>query len=65
MPIYEYQCASCDEVTERECRMSERPKRVRCTECGSMRTHQIISDTSFQLLGTGWYATDYKGKGRK
>ena len=66
MPIYEYQCASCGELTERECnKISERPVRIRCASCSSMRTRPIISGTSFHLKGGGWYATDYKGKGRK
>ncbi len=65
MPLYEYECRTCGEVTERECKASERPVRVKCSSCTSMRTFQIISSNSFQLKGSGWYVTDYKGKGRK
>ena len=64
MPTYEYQCSSCEEVTERERAIEDRKKRVKCSHCGSMRTHLIISRNAFQLLGSGWYVTDYKGKGK-
>ncbi|HLH78256.1 MAG TPA: zinc ribbon domain-containing protein [Candidatus Binataceae bacterium] len=56
MPIYEYQCERCGvfEVTQR---ITEDPLK-RCPTCKG-RVHRLISNTSFMLKGTGWYATDY------
>lgn len=61
MPIYEYQCSKCGvfEVTQR---ITEDPLK-KCPSCRS-KVHKLISNTSFQLKGTGWYVTDYgRGKG--
>src|SRR5262245_21173041 len=60
MPIYEYKCESCGEVTERLQKMSDKPLK-KCPKCGG-KVDKIISRTSFQLKGSGWYVTDY-GKG--
>ena len=60
MPIYEYQCDACGAVTERLQKMSDAPLR-KCPKCGG-KVEKIISRTSFQLKGSGWYVTDY-GKG--
>jgi putative FmdB family regulatory protein len=63
MPIYEYQCSRCGlfEVTQR---VSE-PVLKRCPKC-STKVTKLISNTSFQLKGSGWYVTDYARKdGRK
>ena len=61
MPIYEYKCSECGvfEVTQR---ITEDPLET-CPTCqGEVR--KLISNTSFQLKGTGWYVTDYgRGKG--
>lgn len=60
MPIYEYQCAKCGtfEVNQR---ITESPLR-RCPSCKAKVT-KLISQTSFQLKGSGWYVTDYASKG--
>ena len=60
MPIYEYQCEKCGpfEVTQR---ITDAPLR-RCPECRS-KVRKLISQTSFQLKGSGWYVTDYASKG--
>ncbi|MDE0355775.1 MAG: zinc ribbon domain-containing protein [Deltaproteobacteria bacterium] len=61
MPIYEYQCSKCGvfEVTQR---ITEDPLK-RCPTC-PRKVQKLISNTSFQLKGTGWYITDYgRGKG--
>ena len=59
MPIYEYQCPKCGEfeVTQR---ITEDPLK-RCPTCKS-KVRKLISNTSFQLKGSGWYATDYAKK---
>jgi len=66
MPIYEYECNKCG-VIEVNQRIIESPL-SRCPHCRG-KVHRLISQTSFQLKGSGWYATDYgkgngKGKGR-
>jgi putative FmdB family regulatory protein len=59
MPIYEYECENCGtfEVTQR---ITEKPLR-RCPTCKG-KVGKLISSTSFQLKGSGWYQTDYAGK---
>ena len=60
MPIYEYQCQQCGEVSEVMQRITEDPLTT-CESCGGP-IKRLISNTSFVLKGTGWYATDYAGK---
>jgi len=62
MPIYEYQCRKCGQFEVMQ-KISERPL-TRCPTCQSKVT-KLISNTSFQLKGTGWYITDYGRKGGK
>lgn len=61
MPIYEYSCQKCGviEVTQR---ITEKPL-AKCPTCKS-KVKKLISNTSFQLKGTGWYVTDYARKGQ-
>lgn len=63
MPIYEYRCQSCGRHMEALQRMSEPALRV-CKHCGAEALEKLVSQTSFQLKGTGWYATDYKSSGK-
>src|SRR5262245_35789632 len=60
MPIYEYQCPRCGvfEVTQR---ITE-DQLQKCPTCRS-KVKKLISNTSFQLKGSGWYVTDYARKG--
>lgn len=60
MPIYEYRCAKCGDFEEMQ-KMSDAPLQ-RCPKCRRKVT-KLISSTSFQLKGTGWYVTDYAKKG--
>jgi putative FmdB family regulatory protein len=62
VPIYEYGCESCGtiEVTQR---ITDKPLR-RCPNCKG-KVSKLISATSFQLKGSGWYVTDYAGKDGK
>lgn len=62
MPIYEYQCAACGEITEKWQKFSEAPLTV-CPRCGGNLT-KLISNCSFHLRGSGWYVTDYAGGSR-
>jgi len=59
MPIYEYQCDKCDKISE-ILQLSSDELPHKCTCGGGL--HKIISQSTFRLKGTGWYATDYKNK---
>ena len=62
MPIYEYECKKCRKVFE-ELQGFNDPPLKKCKECKG-KLEKLISLSSFQLTGTGWYATDYaKGPG--
>lgn len=62
MPIYEYHCQKCGiiEITQK---ITDKAS-SRCPKCKG-RIKKLISHTSFQLKGTGWYATDYARKDNK
>lgn len=59
MPIYEYQCQKCGhfEVTQKITDKSL----SRCPTCKG-KVKKLISNSSFQLKGSGWYITDYARK---
>ena len=59
MPIYEYRCEKCG-VFEETQRITD-PALERCPTC-RRKVRRLISNTSFQLKGGGWYVTDY-GRG--
>jgi putative FmdB family regulatory protein len=61
MPVYEYECQKCGtfETTQR---ITEEPL-SKCPTCKG-KVKKLISNTSFQLKGTGWYITDYARKGK-
>lgn len=63
MPIYEYQCASCGHQLEAFQKISEAPL-TDCPNCHRADLQKLISAAGFQLKGTGWYATDFKNKGK-
>lgn len=63
MPIYEYQCDGCNAVFEVFQKVSDPAPASHA--CGSTQVHRILSNTSFVLKGTGWYATDYGDKSKK
>ncbi len=64
MPIYEYACSGCGHELEAWQKISEKPKKV-CPSCHARKLERLISNTSFQLKGTGWYVTDYAKKDKK
>lgn len=67
MPVYEYECPKCG-TFEFEQRMSEAPLSS-CPSCDKRgeqsSVKRLISSTSFQLKGGGWYKTDYSSNGSK
>jgi len=60
MPIYEYKCTSCGHKKEVLQKMSDAPL-TECPACGKHALTKLISAAGFQLKGSGWYATDFKG----
>ena len=60
MPIYEYRCEKCGHHFEVIQKFSDEPLRI-CTSCKGRLT-KLISQTSFQFKGSGWYVTDYAKK---
>ncbi len=63
MPIYEYQCTACGHQLEAFQKMSEDALK-NCPECHQETLQKLISAAGFQLKGTGWYATDFRNKGK-
>jgi putative FmdB family regulatory protein len=60
MPIYEYRCERCEQLSEFFLRVSD-PHPEACPRCGERGSlKKQISQTSFSLKGEGWYVTDYK-----
>src|SRR6185295_11890113 len=62
MPIYEYRCEHCGDFEEMQ-RITD-PPLSRCPSC-RRKVRRLISSTSFQLKGGGWYVTDYGRAGSK
>ncbi|NIP38883.1 MAG: zinc ribbon domain-containing protein [Candidatus Dadabacteria bacterium] len=63
MPIYEYECEKCGAVFEEFQSFSDEPIK-KCKICKKGKVQKLISLSSFQLTGSGWYSTDYvKGPG--
>ncbi len=60
MPIYEYVCNECGRQFEVIQKFSDDPLKT-CSECKG-KLSKMISQSSFQLKGAGWYVTDYAGK---
>ncbi len=61
MPIYDFQCTSCGHQSEVMRKMSESNTTI-CPHCKAEAFTKMLSAPSFQLSGTGWYATDFKTK---
>ena len=64
MPIYEYQCRSCDHELEALQKMSD-DVLIHCPECNEAALKKKISAAAFKLKGSGWYETDFKNSGAK
>ena len=60
MPIYEYRCDACGSQKEHLQKMSD-PQLTTCPSCGQESYNKLLSAAGFQLKGSGWYATDFKG----
>jgi len=60
MPIYEYRCKKCGKEFEVFQKITA-PDVTSCKFCKGP-VGKLISLSSFNLKGTGWYVTDYGGK---
>lgn len=63
MPIYEYQCATCHHKFDLLQKMNDDPIK-KCPDCSKNTVERLVSAAGFQLKGSGWYATDFKNKGK-
>jgi len=63
VPLYEYQCKKCKHKFEKIQKFSDRPIK-KCPECGGP-LDKIQHAPNVQFKGSGWYVTDYGGKGDK
>ncbi len=62
MPIYAYRCESCGHAKDVLQKISDAPLTV-CPACGADAFRKQVTAAGFQLKGSGWYATDFKGGG--
>ncbi|MGB3069955.1 MAG: FmdB family zinc ribbon protein [Ottowia sp.] len=60
MPIYAYKCSSCGHAKDVLQKMSDAPLTV-CPECGASTFSKQVTAAGFQLKGSGWYVTDFRG----
>ncbi|MGO4823282.1 FmdB family zinc ribbon protein, partial [Cupriavidus sp. 2KB_15] len=63
MPIYAYRCDACGHGRDVLQKMSDAPL-TDCTSCGAAGTFKKqLTAAGFQLKGSGWYVTDFRGGG--
>lgn len=62
MPIYAYRCSSCGHAKDVLQKLSDAPLTT-CPACGAEAFSKQVTAAGFQLKGSGWYATDFKGGG--
>jgi putative FmdB family regulatory protein len=62
MPIYAYRCSACGHAKDVLQKMSD-PLLHTCPACGAESFTKQLTAAGFQLKGSGWYATDFKGSG--
>jgi putative FmdB family regulatory protein len=60
MPIYAYRCASCGHAKDVLQKISD-PVLSTCPACGAAEFKKQLTAAGFQLKGSGWYVTDFKG----
>ncbi len=60
MPIYAYRCADCGHAKDVLQKMSDAPLTT-CPACGAESFSKQVTAAGFQLKGSGWYATDFRG----
>ncbi len=60
MPIYAYRCESCGHAKDVLQKMSDAPLTT-CPACGAESFKKQLTAAGFQLKGSGWYVTDFRG----
>jgi putative FmdB family regulatory protein len=60
MPIYAYRCSACGHAKDVLQKVSD-PVLSACPACGADAFRKQLTAAGFQLKGSGWYATDFKG----
>ncbi|ETD70767.1 FmdB family transcriptional regulator [Pelistega indica] len=60
MPIYAYRCSNCGYTRDVLQKMSDAPL-TKCPECQKETFTKQVTAAGFQLKGTGWYVTDFRG----
>ena len=60
MPIYAYKCESCGHAKDVLQKISDAPL-TECPACGKPTFHKQLTAAGFQLKGSGWYVTDFRG----
>lgn len=60
MPIYAYRCNACGFEKDHLQKLSD-PVLTTCPDCGAAAYAKQVTAAGFQLKGSGWYATDFKG----
>lgn len=60
MPIYAYRCEACGFAKDALQKMSDAPL-TECPACGKSTLKKQVTAAGFQLKGTGWYVTDFRG----
>lgn len=60
MPIYAYRCEACGFAKDVLQKISD-PQLTECPSCGQASFKKQVTAAGFQLKGTGWYVTDFRG----
>lgn len=60
MPIYAYRCGTCGHAKDVLQKMSDAPLTT-CPACGAETFAKQVTAAGFQLKGSGWYVTDFRG----
>ncbi|WP_367065982.1 FmdB family zinc ribbon protein [Oryzisolibacter sp. LB2S] len=60
MPIYAYRCGTCGHAKDVLQKISDAPL-TRCPACGAETFAKQVTAAGFQLKGSGWYVTDFRG----
>lgn len=60
MPIYAYRCSACGHAKDVLQKLSDAPLTT-CPSCGAESFSKQVTAAGFQLKGSGWYVTDFRG----
>jgi putative FmdB family regulatory protein len=63
MPIYAYRCDACGHAKDVLQKLSD-AQLTACPACGAEAFQKQVTAAGFQLKGSGWYVTDFKGNGQ-